>query len=120
MCNGTIESFDQQTVTFTGKVSVRGRHETRNGLEKLMLEMGIGYSRYASSRVSLLVHGDLTGQCVVDEWNEHSRKLIFVRSSLSFGRHICVTTSRGFSDLLDGATASCQTRLLEQATCLGA
>lgn len=109
MCTGTVASLVGQTVAFTGKVSVRGQWRKRDDLVDVLLSQGASYKSDTSNKVSLLIHGDLSGQHVVNEWLAFSKKLEFVRSGLASGIHICVVTSRGFSDLLDGQSATCQT-----------
>lgn len=114
MCTGIITSLDRQTLAITGKVSIHGKRLFRDDIVKLMTEKGIAYKQSASGLVSILVHGDLTGQHVIDEWNKNSRKLEFVHKASERGRHICVVTSRGFSALLDGTPTACQTWQFEK------
>lgn len=97
-----------KTVALTGKVLVRGKHLLRPELILLIVAARAVYKPDMSRRVSLLVHGDLSGQHVVNEWEQHSQKLELVKSEARRGNHICVVTSRGLSDLLDGSPADCQ------------
>lgn len=97
-----------QTIALTGKVSVRGKHVLRPQLIELLELAGATYKDDLSRNVSLLVHGDLSSQHVVNEWEQHSQKLEFVKAEARSGHHICVVTARGFSDLLSGTTAECQ------------
>ena len=115
MCNGTIESLDGQTVTLTGKVSIRGEWLKRDRVVMLLSSQGISYKKEMSKLVTVLVRGDLEGQHVVNPSDQCSQRVEFVRSELKNGRHICVVTSRGFSGLLEGTVAECQTRKLELA-----
>lgn len=97
-----------QTIALTGKVSLRGKHVLRPQLVEMLEHAGATYKDDLSRKVSLLVHGDLSSQHVVNEWEQHSQKLEFVKVEAEGGRHICVVTARGFSDLLSGLTAECQ------------
>jgi hypothetical protein len=53
------------------------------------------YKPDVSRRVSLQVHGDMSSQHVVNEWEQHSQKLELVKSQAGRGNHICVVTSKG-------------------------
>lgn len=79
MCTGTVSSLVGQTVAFTGKVSIRGQWRKRDELVEVLLSQGASYKSDTSKKVSLLIHGDLTGQHVVNEWLNFSQKLEFVR-----------------------------------------
>ena len=114
MCTGTIKSLDGQTVTLTGKVSIRGRWVKREEIEKGLKDRGVQYKREMSKLVTILVHGDLEGQHVINEFDKYSQRLEFVRSQLNKGHHICVVNSRGLSALLEATTAECQTWKFEQ------
>lgn len=107
-CTGAIDSLGGQTIALTGKVSVRGKHVLRPQLIELLELAGATYKDDLSRKVSLLVHGDLSSQHVVNEWEQHSQKLEFVKVESKSGHHICVVTARGFSDLLSGKPAECQ------------
>ena len=108
ICAGTVASLAGRTVALTGKISLHGKHVLRPQLIELIEQKGANYKDDLSRKVSLLVHGDLTSQHVVNEWEQHSQKLEFVKTESKCDRHICVVTSRGLSDLLDGRTAECQ------------
>lgn len=115
MCNGTVESLGGQTLTLTGKVSIRGKWVKRDGIVRLLSERGVSYKKEMSKLVTVLVRGDLEGQHVVNPFDQCSHRLEFVRSELNNRRHICVITSRGLSDLLEGIAAECQTRKLDRS-----
>lgn len=114
MCTGTIEFLAGQTVTLTGKVSIHGRWVKREEIEQMLRERGVRYKREMSKLVTVLVHGDLEGQHVVNEFDKYSQRLEFVRSKLKKGHHICVVNSRGLSALLEATAAECQTWRFEQ------
>jgi hypothetical protein len=107
-CTGAIDSLGGQTIALTGQVSVRGKHVLRPQLIELLELAGATYKDDLSRKVSLLVHGDLSSQHVVNEWEQHSQKLEFVKVESKSGHHICVVTARGFSDSLSGKPAECQ------------
>lgn len=107
-CEGTIYSLVGRTVALTGKMSIRGKHLLRPDLIVLLMAAHAVYKPDVSRRVSLLVHGDLSSQHVVNEWEQHSQKLELIKSEAERGNHICVVTSRGLSDLLNGSPAECQ------------
>lgn len=107
-CTGTVTSLGGRTIALTGKISVRGKHILRPQLIEMLQRAGAAYKDDLSRKVSLLVHGDLSSQHVVNEWEQHSQKLEFVKAEAKSDRHICVVTSRGLSDLLDGKAAVCQ------------
>lgn len=107
-CTGIVASIAGRTVALTGKINVHGRHILRPQLIEMLEQAGATYKDCLSRKVSLLVHGDLTSQHVVNEWEQHSQKLELVKAEAKNGLHICVITSRALSDLLDGRTGECQ------------
>lgn len=108
ICTGTVTSLGGRTIALTGKISVRGKHVLRPQIIEMLQRAGAAYKDDLSRKVSLLVHGDLSSQHVVNEWEQHSQKLEFVKAEAKGDRHICVVTSLGLSDLLDGKAAECQ------------
>lgn len=107
-CTGVICSLNGQTIALTGKISVRGEQVFRPQLAEMIEKAGAVYKDDLSRKVTLLVHGDLSSQHVVNEWEQHSQKLELVKVEARKGHHICVLTARGFSDLLSGKEAECR------------
>ena len=110
MCNGEVETLVGSVVTLTGKVSLRGRRTLRSEVIDKIRWAGGMVKADASGRVDIVVHGDLGNQRVVDEIHHYSQKLEFVVKAMASGRHMCVVTSSGLSQLVDGGTATCHTQ----------
>lgn len=106
-CSGIVISLNGHTVALTGKVSIRGEHLFRPELISILVRKNAEYKDDVSRKVSLLVHGDLSSQLVVNEWEQHSQKLEQVKREAARGHHICVVSSRGLTSLVAGDTAKC-------------
>lgn len=106
-CSGFVESLRGQTVALTGKVFVDGEHIKRDELAKRLRVYGAGYRTVLTGQISLVVHGDLSGQIVSNMRSQLSRKLIDIMSQEHLGHHVCVVTSEGFSSLLRGSPGKC-------------
>lgn len=106
-CSGTVDTLRGQTVALTGKVFVDGEHIKRDVLAKRLRICGAAYRTVLTGQISLVVHGDLSGQIVSNMRNQLSRKLIDIVSQDLRGHHVCVVTSEGFSELLKGSAAKC-------------
>ncbi|UVJ40564.1 hypothetical protein [Arthrobacter sp. CJ23] len=91
----------------TGKVMVRGEHVARETLAKLLFTHGVRFKTDVTGQISLLVHGDLSGQGVTDMTFELSKKLLNVLNQDSHGHHVCVISSAGLTALMDGGEARC-------------
>lgn len=107
-CTGSIVSLVGRTIALTGKINVRGKHILRPQLIEMLEQAGAAYKEDLSRKVSLLVHGDLSSQHVVNEWEQHSQKLEFVKAEAKSDHHICVVTALGLSELLNGRPAECR------------
>lgn len=106
-CSGLVGGLGGQTVTLTGKVFVDGEHIKRDELAKRLRTFGANYRTVLTGQISLVVHGDLSGQIVSNMRSQLSRKLIDIMSQERRGHHVCVVTSDGFSALLNGSPAKC-------------
>jgi hypothetical protein len=106
-CNGFVTTLRGQTVTMTGKVVVRGEHVKRENLAKIIKTKGARFKNDLTGQISLLVHGDLTGQVVTNMKIQFSDKLLDVIGRDRRQHHVCVVSSAGFSELLNGGTAKC-------------
>jgi BRCT domain type II-containing protein len=106
-CSGLVGSLRGQTVALTGKVFVDGEHIKRDELAKRLRMYGAGYKTVLTGQISLVVHGDLSGQIVSNMRSQLSRKLIDIMSQERLGHHVCGVTSEGFSALLKGSPAKC-------------
>ncbi|MEW1869240.1 hypothetical protein AB0420_14055 [Streptomyces caelestis] len=92
---------------FTGKTRVDGEWVVRNKCFSRVQTLGAAHQNSFSRKVTLVVHGELTGN-VKDAERELSRKLLAVIESRRAGRHIHVVDNAGYSDLLFGAPAQCR------------
>jgi hypothetical protein len=92
---------------FTGKTRVDGEWVVRNNCFSRAQSLGAACQNSFSRKVTLVVHGELTGD-VKDADRELSRKLLTVIESRRAGRHIHVVDNAGYSDLLFGAPARCR------------
>lgn len=106
-CNGFVTTLRGQTVTMTGKVVVRGEHVKRDTLAKVIETKGARFKNDLTGQISLLIHGDLTGQIVANMKIQFSDKLLEIINQDHRKHHVCVVSSAGFSELLDGGTAKC-------------
>lgn len=106
-CNGFVTTLRGQTVTMTGKVIVRGEHIKRDNLAKIIETKGARFKNDLTGQISLLIHGDLTGQIVANMKIQFSDKLLEVINQDHRKHHLCVISSAGFSELLNGGTAKC-------------
>jgi hypothetical protein len=91
----------------TGKVVVRGDHIRRENLAKIIETKGARFKNDLTGQISLLIHGDLTGQIVANMRIQFSDKLLAVINQDQRKHHVCVVSSAGFSELLVGGTAPC-------------
>lgn len=110
MCNGEVQVLRGRTVALTGKVSLGGERTLRPVVVAAIAAAGAQVKPDASGKVDIVVHGDLSSQHVVDDLRQHSQKLEFVAKARARGRHICVISSRGLSELLAGGAAPCLAR----------
>lgn len=92
---------------FTGKTRVDGEWVVRKSCFSRVQTLGAAYQESFSRKVTLVVHGELTGN-VKDAERQLSRKLLTVIESRREGRHIHVVDNAGYSDLLFGAPARCR------------
>lgn len=106
-CPGHVSTLRGQVAIATGKVSIRGEHEHRKNVHILLRRAGARVITKSSGEVSLLIHGDLSGQAVTDQSREYSRKLLELLKEDCSGHHVCVVSSHGFSELLEGREAPC-------------
>lgn len=97
------------TVLFTGKVRVNGEQMFRPRLQERLEMMGGIFSPHWNRRVRVVVHGDLTGQIVIDQRRLFSGKLLKAELRLASGAHVHVIDGAGFAALLRGAPAACLT-----------
>lgn len=106
-CNGIVTTLRGQTVTMTGKVVVRGEHIKRDNLAKIIQTKGAAFKNDLTGQISLLVHGDFTGQTVANMRIEFSDKLLGILNQDHRKHHVCVVSAAGFSELLNNGTAIC-------------
>lgn len=106
-CNGFVSTLRGQTVTMTGKVVVRGEHIKRDNLAKLIETRGARFKNDLTGQISLLVHGDLSGQVVANMKIQFSDKLLEIVTQERRKHHVCVVSAAGFSELLNGGSAEC-------------
>lgn len=106
-CSGFVTTLRGQTVTMTGRVVVRGEHIKRDTLAKIIETKGARFKNDLTGQISLLVHGDLSGQVVADMRIQFSDKLLDVINQDRRKHHVCVVSSAGFSELLNGGTTKC-------------
>ncbi|WP_103546625.1 hypothetical protein [Streptomyces sp. SM1] len=92
---------------FTGKTRVDGEWVVRDNCFARAQTLGAVCQNSFSRKVTLVVHGELTGN-VKDAERALSRKLLTVIESRRAGRHIHVVDNAGYSDLLFGAPAPCR------------
>lgn len=93
--------------TLTGRVLLNGEHVTRPALAELLRSYGVRFKTDVTGQISLLVHGDLSGQAVTDSRLELSKKLLKVLDENHHGHHVCVVSSSGLAILMQGASARC-------------
>lgn len=104
-----VSSLRSQTVTFTGSVNVDGKHLPRNECEREARAQGASTASDFSSRITLVVEGELHGKAVTDPSRGYSMKLVGAQASRVRGRpHVHVIDSDGFANLLDGLPARCR------------
>ncbi|MDD0857026.1 hypothetical protein NHF46_02845 [Arthrobacter alpinus] len=106
-CPGHVSTLRGQVAIATGKVSIRGEHEHRDIVHILMEQAGARVTTKMSGQISLLIHGDLSGQVVVDLAREYSQKILDVLDEDKTGHHVCVVSSLGLSELLEGRVTPC-------------
>lgn len=106
-CPGQVGTLRGQVAIATGKVFIRGEHEHRDIIHILLERAGARVTTKMSGQISLLIHGDLSGQVVVDQAREYSQKILDVLAEDGSGHHVCVVSSRGLSELLEGRAAAC-------------
>lgn len=106
-CRGEVSGLRGQTVAMTGKVLLNGEHVTRPALAGMLQSYGVRFKTDVTGRISLLVHGDLSGQAVTDRRLELSKKLLNLINENRHGHHVCVVSSSGLSDLMQGNSARC-------------
>jgi len=108
-CSSVVTELRGQTVAITGKVHIFGEHVKRSVLEQDLQRHGARFKTDVTGQISLLVHGDLTGQPVTDKTLEFSQKLLGVLGQDVLEHHVCVVSSAGLESLLDGNHARCFT-----------
>lgn len=106
-CSGVVIDLRGQTVAITGKVYLAGEHVKRSTLERHLQGQGARFKADVSGQMSLLVHGDLSGQSVSDIKLQFSQKLLGVLGQDGIGHHVCVVSSSGLESLLIGQRARC-------------
>lgn len=106
-CSGQVMTLRGHVVAATGKVTLGGEHVLRPGVERELGMAGARVITKVSGQISLLVHGDLSGQIVKDLTRKFSEKIIRVIAEDAFGHHVCVVSSRGLDELLIGRPAKC-------------
>lgn len=111
-CQGEVVSLAGQVALATGKVSIRGEHTLRPVIHELLQTAGASVATKMSSQITLVVHGDLSGQVVSDPLREYSTTILGVANEDRANHHVCVVSSRGLSDLLDGIPTPCLQRSL--------
>lgn len=107
-CDGIVDELRRQSVQFTGKSYVDGKHRRRDELRREVQRHG-GVPVADSSRnrsMTLLVLGELRDN-VVDPSHHMSKQLRYVARERASGNHICVVDSDGLSILLRGLSAPC-------------
>lgn len=107
VCPGHVSTLRGQVAIATGKVSIRGEHELRDTVHVLLQRAGARVTTKMSGQISLLIHGDLSGQIVTDQAREYSQKLLGLLKEDGSGHHVCVVSSHGLSELLAGREAKC-------------
>lgn len=107
LCHGEVSVLRGQTVAMTGKVLLHGEHVTRPALAGILQSYGVRFKTDVTGQISLLVHGDLSGQAVTDRRLQLSKKLLNVLNENLHGHHVCVVSSSGLSDLMQGGSARC-------------
>lgn len=111
-CAGTVTGLRGQKVVATGKIYINEEHVFRDAVHKLLRTRGAGVTTKLSGQVSLLVYGDLSSQTVTDPLNQHSRKIKDAFRENHLRHHVCIVSSRGLSQLLDGEPAMCLHRFI--------
>jgi len=108
-CDGWVQELRGQSVTFTGRVSLDGRHVSQPKCAALAARRrGQSFTDF-SLKVTLVVRGELAGQQVADAGRGYSDELIAVaHAQIGGGRHVHVVDSAGFGGLLAGTRARCQ------------
>lgn len=106
-CQGEVSILRGETVAMTGKVLLNGEHVTRSALARMLQTFGVRFKTDVSGQISLLVHGDLSGQAVTNRRLELSQKLLNVLNEDRCGHHVCVVSSSGLWDLMQGGSARC-------------
>jgi hypothetical protein len=106
-CQGEVPFLRGQTIAMTGKVFLNGEHVTRPALARMLEAYGIRFKTDVTGQISLLVHGDLSGQAVTNRRLELSQKLLNVLYEDRCGHHVCVVSSSGLWDLIQGGSARC-------------
>ncbi|ALE91414.1 hypothetical protein AOC05_02035 [Arthrobacter alpinus] len=106
-CSGRVTTLRNQVVIATGKVSIRGEHEHRDEVHALLERAGARVTTKMSGNISVLIHGDLSGQIVADQVREYSQKILDLLTESTSAHHVCAVSSRGLSELLEGRAAVC-------------
>jgi len=101
-----VEEFRGHVVAFTGKVRVDGDWVFRDDCVRMVMTRGaLEYMPDMSSKVTLLVHGDLASASVTDKTRQYSKKLKLADQLRANGHPVVVIDVDGFSDLCDGFPA---------------
>lgn len=106
-CVGTVNALRGQVAMATGKVFIRGERVDRDTVHLLLSRAGARVTTKMSGQISLLIHGDLSAQVVVDLARAYSQKILGVLTEDASGHHVCVVSSLGLSELLEGRAAPC-------------
>ena len=107
-CDGWVRTLRNEVVIFTGRVLVDEQRVSQRQCGSFVEALQGEWRDEPSSRVTLVVHGDLAGQRVVDPRRQYSEKLILAQEARFGGRHVHVVDAAGFSDLLDRRPARCR------------
>ncbi|PPF28424.1 MULTISPECIES: hypothetical protein [unclassified Rathayibacter] len=101
-----IASLRGEVLAFTGKVLVDGEWTVREECVLMAERRGaLGWKTDMSSKVTLLVYGDLASSVVTDKTRHYSKKLALAERLRRAGMRIHVIDGPGFSDLCAGFPA---------------
>jgi hypothetical protein len=107
-CDGFVHSLERQFIAFTGKVLVDGDWLHQAACGRKAMRRGAQWSDYFVEATTLVVHGDLVAEQVVDPKRQYSRKLLAAQNARSHGCHVHVVDAGGFAELLSGRAARCR------------
>ncbi|MBA4021638.1 MAG: hypothetical protein C0482_04685 [Gordonia sp.] len=102
-----VHSLGNEVVAVSGKVTFYDGRVVHGECARLIEQNGASFNVDFSSRVSILVQGDLSNQRVTDPDNRFSKKLRDAYDKRSRGEHVHVISDHGFEDLTNGFPADC-------------